>query len=352
VSSDKPIIICTRGSALALAQANRVLADCEALFPDRDFELKIIKTTGDKLQTASLANPNESLPKGLFTKELEVALLEREADLAVHSLKDLPTELPAGLRLGAVGPRADVRDVLVFRDAAHPDNVARRNRPKDWTPGEREAFYGRPRAGLADLPPGAVVATSSTRRAAQVLAARPDLKVVPIRGNVGTRLQKVLEQPDLDATILAAAGMVRLNFDISPRGELRLDPRLTPAERAELTAPPAGLLATILEPEAMLPAVGQGAVGLEVRADDPEIAALCIALTHFNTFQAVLAERSFLRAMGGGCQSPVAGYARVIGHQLHLRAASFRDGAGKFAEGKRPVREAEKLGEEIAARLK
>lgn len=352
MSSDKPIIICTRGSALALAQANRVLADCQALFPDRDFELKIIKTTGDKLQTAALANPNESLPKGLFTKELEVALLEREADLAVHSLKDLPTELPAGLRLGAIGPRADVRDVLVFRNASHPDHEARRNRPADWVPGRREAFYGKPRSGLADLPAGAVVATSSTRRAAQVLAARPDLKVLPIRGNVGTRLQKVLGQTDLDATILAAAGMVRLNFDISPRGELRLDPRLTSAERAEMTAPPAGLLATILEPEAMLPAVGQGAVGLEVRDDDPEIAELCLALTHFNTLQAVTAERAFLRAMGGGCQSPVAGYARVVGHQLHLRAASFRDGAGKYAEGKRPVREAEKLGEEIAARLK
>lgn len=352
MSSDKPFIICTRGSALALAQANRVLADCEALFPNHGFELRIIKTTGDKLQTAALANSNEALPKGLFTKELEIALLETEADIAVHSLKDLPTELPAGLKLGAVGPRADVRDVLVYRDASHPDNLARRNRPTDWAPGAREPFYGKPFGALATLPPGAVVATSSTRRAAQVLAVRPDVTIVPIRGNVGTRLLKVLEQLDIDATILAAAGMARLFYDISPRGELRLDPRLTPNERTEWTAPPAGLLATILEPEAMLPAVGQGAVGLEVRADDARVAQLCLALNHFNTFQAVTAERSFLRAMGGGCQSPVAGYARVIGHQLHLRAASYRDGTGKFAEGKRPVREAEKLGEEIAAQLR
>lgn len=352
MSSEKPIIICTRGSALALAQSRQVLAECAALFPQRRFELKIIRTSGDKLQTAALANPNEALPKGLFTKELEVALLENEADIAVHSLKDLPTELPAGLLLGAVGPRADVRDVLVFRDAAHRDHDARWKAPREWSPGAREPFFGKPFATLEQLPAGAVVATSSTRRAAQVLAARPDLKVVPIRGNVGTRLQKLMEQLELDATILAAAGMTRLNFDLGPRGEIRVDPRLSPPARAEVAAPPVGLLATILEPEEMLPAVGQGAVALEVRADDPEIGELCAGLNHFNTFQAVTAERAFLHAMGGGCQSPVAGFARVLGHQLQLRAASYRDGAGKFAEGKRPVREAAKLGEEIAARLK
>src|SRR6185369_11369701 len=115
---DKPLIIATRGSALALAQSNMVIAQCRAAFPQLEFELKIIKTTGDKLQTASLAQESKTLPKGLFTKELEVALLENKADLAVHSLKDLPTELPSGLRLGAVGKRADVRDVLIYRDAA------------------------------------------------------------------------------------------------------------------------------------------------------------------------------------------------------------------------------------------
>src|SRR5882762_9505737 len=120
---DRPITIATRGSALALAQANSVLAQCRAAFPKLQFELKIIKTTGDKLQTASLAQEGKTLPKGLFTKELEVALLKHEADLAVHSLKDLPTELPTGLKLGAVGKRADVRDVLIYRDAEHFDMV-------------------------------------------------------------------------------------------------------------------------------------------------------------------------------------------------------------------------------------
>src|SRR5258708_25025351 len=149
-----PILLATRGSALALAQANMILAQCRAAFSKLEFELKIIKTTGDKLQTASLAQEGTTLPKGLFTKELEVALLERKADLAIHSLKDLPTELPTGLKLGAVGKRADVRDVLIYRDGA---------------------FFGSNRRGfparlaIEDLPAGAVVATSSPRRRAQLL---------------------------------------------------------------------------------------------------------------------------------------------------------------------------------------
>jgi hydroxymethylbilane synthase len=161
MTATKPIYIATRGSALALAQANQILAQCRSLFPAETFDLKIIKTTGDKLQTASLASAE--LPKGLFTKEIEEALLSGEADLAVHSLKDLPTELPAGLKLGAVTRRADVRDVIVYRHSDFQSSLL-----------------------LAGLPNGAVVATSSTRRAAQVLERRPDLKVVPIRGNVGT----------------------------------------------------------------------------------------------------------------------------------------------------------------------
>lgn len=343
--------ICTRGSALALAQSGQVLADCEALFPDLDFELKVIKTTGDKLQTASPADADGPLPKGLFTKELEVALLGREADIAVHSLKDLPTELPEGLVLAAVGPRADVREVLIYRDAAHPvDRSAAA--PQDWVPGARDPFVGAPFATLDDLPAGAVVATSSTRRAAQVLAVRPDLKIVPVRGNVGTRLQKAADPHGFDATLLAAAGLSRLGLDVGPRGELRVDPRLTPRERALVAVPPPGLLATILEPEEMLPAVGQGAVALEIRSDDPEVARICAGLNHVNTLRCVTAERAFLRAMGGGCQSPVAAYARIIGHQVHLRASSYRDGIGRHAEGKRPVREAAKLGEELAERLK
>src|SRR6058998_2107205 len=132
----KPIIIATRGSALALAQANLVFDQCRAAFPKLKFEIKIIKTTGDKLQTASLAKPAESLPKGLFTKELEVALLKHKADLAVHSLKDLPTELPAGLKLGAIGKRADVRDALLYRDEAYLRVAAKDLNATDWSPGQ------------------------------------------------------------------------------------------------------------------------------------------------------------------------------------------------------------------------
>jgi hydroxymethylbilane synthase len=161
--------IATRGSALALAQANLVLTECRAHFPDQQFELKIIKTTGDKLQTLNLTNPDQQVTKGLFTKELEVALLEREALFAVHSLKDLPTELPDGLRLAGVSEREDARDVLIYRKTALP-----------------------PRSRISHFASGATIATSSTRRQAQVLALRPDLKTVPIRGNVGTRLQKLL----------------------------------------------------------------------------------------------------------------------------------------------------------------
>lgn len=351
MSSKTSFILCTRGSALALAQSRRVQQDLQRIFPDWTFELQILKTTGDKLQTASLANPDAALPKGLFTKELEVALLERTADIAVHSLKDLPTELPVGLILGGVTPRADVRDVLVFRSESLAAALAAAG-SGDWSPGARTPFAGRTFQGLKHLPKGAVVATSSTRRAAQVQAARPDIQVVPIRGNVGTRLAKIATDTSIDATILAAAGLVRLNLDIGPRGDLRVDPRLHPVERGAVHAPPIGLLATLIDPAEMIPAVGQGAVGLEIRADDPEVALVCQALTHLNTLHAVTAERAFLKAMGGGCQSPVAAYGRVLGHQVELRAASFRDGAALRAEARRPIREATALGEALAAKLR
>src|SRR5258708_5755664 len=204
-----PLLLATRGSALALAQANLILAQCRAAFPNLEFELKIIKTTGDKLQTASLAQEGKTLPKGLFTKELEVALLENRADLAIHSLKDLPTELPAGLTLGAVGKRADVRDVLIYRKITEGASA------------EPPMIRGfKPGLAIADLPEGAVVATSSTRRRAQLLAQNPGLKVPDIRGNVLTRMQKLTDNAELDATVLALAGISRLNFRISDAGHL------------------------------------------------------------------------------------------------------------------------------------
>ena len=339
--AERSILIATRGSALALAQANAVLAQCRAAFPRLKFEIKIIKTTGDKLQTASLAKEGENLPKGLFTKELEVALLKHQADLAVHSLKDLPTELPAGLTLGAVGKRADVRDVLIYRDAEYLSAEKSKATVTEWVPGHAERRGYKPKLALKDLPAGAIVATSSTRRQAQVLANRSDVKIVAIRGNVVTRLQKLADRAEFDATILAAAGLERLNFKIAPDGKISGD------------AVPDGLLATILEPEIMLPAVGQGAVGIEIREADERIAALCERLNHFNTRQCVTAERAFLSGMGGGCQSPIAAYAEVIGDNLRLRAVSFRDEKHvRRGEAKRPVKEAAELGRQLAEELK
>ncbi|MBI3875366.1 MAG: hydroxymethylbilane synthase [Verrucomicrobia bacterium] len=337
--AERPIIIATRGSALALAQVTAVLAQCRAAFPRLRFEQKIIKTTGDKLQSASLANPDASLPKGLFTKELEVALLKHQADIAVHSLKDLPVELPAGLTLGAVCKRADVRDVLIYRDAEFLAQQAAAETLVEWTPGQAERRGFKPHTKLKDFPPAATVATSSTRRRAQLLAARPDLKIVELRGNVPTRLQKLSDQAPLDAIVLAAAGLERLDFTIRPDGSLRGD------------AVPDGLLAIRLEPEEMLPAVGQGAVGIEVRDGDGRIAEICARLNHFNTHQCVLAERAFLLAMGGGCASPVGAYAQIAGHQVVLKVISFIGGTARRAEGRRPVKEAVELGEFLAAEV-
>lgn len=306
------IHIATRGSALALAQANRVLADCRAAFPDRTFELQIIKTTGDKLQTASLANPDAKLPKGLFTKELEVALLEGTADLAVHSLKDLPTELPDGLLLGAVTQREDPRDVLILRQPAR---------------------------SLNDLPSGAVVASSSTRRQAQLKLLRPDLKCVEIRGNVGTRLRKLAGSADFHATMLAAAGMNRLGYVLAGDGTLS-GPDV-----------PAGICAAPLDASDMIPAVGQAAVGLEIRAGDTWLQSLCDRLNDAGTWCAVTAERAFLRAMGGGCQSPVAAHAVLRDGKLHLRAVSFQTGLCNLGAGSGEPAQAEQIGRSVAAQI-
>jgi len=292
-----PIFIATRGSDLALAQARGILQQCNQAFPAREFQLKIVKTTGDKLQTASLASLN--LPKGLFTKELESALLTREADLAVHSLKDLPTDLPAGLKLGAVSKREDARDVLIARK----------------------------RMRLADLPQGATVATSSTRRAAFLSDRRPDLKIVPIRGNVPTRLKRFAEKPELDGLVLAAAGLIRLGYKFS-----------------DINAEP-------LTFDEMLPCVGQAAIGIEIRADDPDMTALCAKLNDLTTFACVTGERAFLKGMGGGCQVPVAAYAEIKGQQLHLRAVSFYSKPARRGELTGPINQAESLGQQLAAQL-
>jgi hydroxymethylbilane synthase len=329
----RPILIATRGSALALAQASQVLAQCRLAHPDHAFEIKVIKTTGDNLQSASLAASD--LPKGLFTKEIEEALLRHEADLAVHSLKDLPTELPAGLKLGAVTRRADVRDVLVYRDLDYLISHVDHTRPVRQ---DRRGY--KPALTLSALPCGATVATSSTRRRAQALEQRPDLKVVPIRGNIGTRLKKVAEQSELDATILAAAGLERLRIQISPIGQL------------EGEGVPPGLAATPLSVKDMLPCVGQAAIGIEIRENDPRLEALCTKLNHVETLACVTAERSFLSAMGGGCHLAVAAYAQFVGDDLVLRGVSFLVGNPRRGEAREKAEQAHALGERLAASLK
>jgi len=334
----KPIYIATRGSALALAQSNLILNQCRAAFPQFSFELKIIKTTGDKLQTPSLAQTQaaQSLPKGLFTKELEAALLDGTADLAVHSLKDLPTELPTGLKLGGVGgKREDVRDVLVYREPASKSS-------KFQIPGssskDQRGFA--PALAIKDLPNGATVATSSTRRKAQLLAQNSGLKVPDIRGNVLTRLQKLADNPELDATVLALAGLTRLGYRITFDGKL---------EGADV---PPGLLATILESEIMLPCVGQGALGIEIRENDERLAAVCEKLNDFETLQCVIAERAFLSDMGGGCQSPVGAHAEIAGDQIRMRVISFMDEKVRRAEAAQPIGNAAELGKELARKVK
>ena len=320
----RTIYIATRGSALALAQSNMVLAQCRKNFPNFAFELKIIKTTGDKLQTINLTNPNQAVTKGLFTKELELALLQDEADFAVHSLKDLPTELPDGLYLSGVSEREDVRDALIYR-SIEIASAGSKGYPANCQ--------------VEEFQTGATIATSSTRRSAQILAIRPDLKTVPIRGNVGTRLQKLRENPQLDGIVLAVAGLKRLGLRIASDGTLTG------------TDLPAGLLATILPVEQMLPCVGQAALGFESRWDDKQTDEIVASLIHHPTLHCVTAERAFLHGMGGGCLSPVAAYGDIPNGKLRLRAVSFRNEEVRRTERSAAPAQAAELGLQVAKEL-
>jgi hydroxymethylbilane synthase len=290
-----PVRIGTRGSPLALWQARHVADRLRPLSAPRPVELVEIETAGDRVRDLALTQIGGD---GVFTKEIQRALLECAVDVAVHSLKDLPTTPVANLVLAAVPARGPAGDVF----------VSRRHRRFD------------------DLPAGAVVATSSLRRRAQALYRRPDLRLVNLRGNVETRLRKLREQ-DLDAVILAQAGLERLGL----------------AEH----------ITEILDPLWMLPAVGQGALGLECRADDPEVRALLEPLNDPPTRRAVLAERAVLRGLGGGCLVPIGAAGRVEGTQLSLRAAVLPpDGTGRVAaEISGPAAEAEALGQQLAEEL-
>lgn len=297
----QPILrIGTRGSALALAQAAEVRVRLGAAHPElapaEAIETVVIKTTGDAVRDRSLAAIGG---KRLFTKEIEEALLDGRIDLAVHSLKDLETFLPESLMLAAHLPREDPRD----------------------------AFFSPRARSLAALPVGAVVGTSSPRRRAQVLDARPDLRVLPLRGNVETRLSK-LASGAVDATLLALAGVKRLGL----------------ADR----------VTAVIEPDEMLPAVAQGAIGVEIRRDDARAARYLAAIDDGATALRVTAERAVLAALGGSCRTPAAALAELSGSALRLRAMVLRpDGSEKIVVERRGVAgEAAALGRDAGEELR
>ncbi|MCR4289649.1 MAG: hydroxymethylbilane synthase [Candidatus Scalindua sp.] len=248
------IVIGSRGSKLALIQANWVKSELEKANKEIEFTIEIIKTTGDNITDVPLSKIGSI---GLFTKELEDALLDKKVDLVVHSAKDMATDIPDGLEIGAVTKREDPRDALISKD-----NIS-----------------------LKDLPQNAKLGTSSLRRKSQVLACRPDLKIVDLRGNLDTRLNK-LETGDLDAILVAMAGLTRLGC----------------ADKAS----------EVIPYDVMLPAVGQGALCIEVRGNDEQINKIIQILQHFDTRFAVMAERTLLKRLQGGCQIPIGAHAEII----------------------------------------
>lgn len=287
--------IATRKSPLALWQANFVKDRLEALYPELQVELVPMSTQGDKILDTPLAKVGG---KGLFVKELETAMLEGRADIAVHSMKDVPVEFPEGLGLHTICEREDPRDAFVSNRFGQID----------------------------ELPKGAVVGTSSLRRQCQLRAARPDLVIRDLRGNVNTRLAK-LDAGEYDAIILAAAGLKRLEM--------------------------AHRITAFIEPEQSLPANGQGAVGIECRLDDQELHALLAPLEHPETRIRVLTERAMNRALQGGCQVPIGAYALVQGEEVWLRGlVGSPDGSRVIRDEIRgPLADGEALGHTLAQRL-
>jgi hydroxymethylbilane synthase len=293
------LVIGSRGSKLALTQANMIKDQLQALNAGLIIRVDIIKTSGDASSKPLAVIGGQ----GVFTKELEDALLDGRIDLAVHSLKDLPSTLPAGLTISAIGKREDPRDALVLSREQRSSNIS-----------------------IATLPRGGNVGTSSPRRLAQLKQLRPDLVFTELRGNVDTRLRK-LDEGQYDALVLACAGLRRLG----------LENRISAA----------------VPTDQMLPAVGQGAIGIETRTNDAETVAAVSKLDHKFTRLACIAERSLLRGLGGGCQLPIAAHAVVRDKQIRL------DGLVAHPEGKTiireriagPLDEAESLGSQLAERL-
>ena len=293
--SSRTIRIATRQSALALWQAEHVKARLEAAHPGIQVSLLPMVSRGDKLLDSPLAKIGG---KGLFVKELETALLENQADIAVHSMKDVPMDFPEGLGLYCICEREDPRD----------------------------AFVSNTFNSLAELPAGSVVGTSSLRRQAQILASRPDLKIQFLRGNVNTRLAK-LDAGEYDAIILAAAGLIRLGFESRIRTSISVDDSL--------------------------PAGGQGAVGIECRSADTELQALLTPLHHRDTALRVTAERALNKHLNGGCQVPIACYAVLEGEQLWLRGLVGEPDGSRLlrAEQRGQASAAEQLGVAVADAL-
>lgn len=259
----RKIIVGSRRSKLALTQTNWVISQLKKLKPEYDFEVKEIVTKGDRILDVTLSKVGG---KGLFVKEIEQAMYDKEIDMAVHSMKDMPAELPEGLTIGCIPVREDHRD----------------------------AFISKNHVKLKDMPAGSVVGTSSLRRSAQILAVRPDLEIKWIRGNIDTRLAK-LETEEYDAIILAAAGLSRMGWA-------------------------SDVVTEFLEPELCLPAVGQGALAIECREDDEVLLELLAAFSNEETVKTVTAERAFLHQMEGGCQVPIAGFAAADGEETVLTA--------------------------------
>ena len=292
---NNPIKIGTRGSKLALWQANWVKSVLEQNFPPTPIELIVIKTQGDKILDVPLAKVGG---KGLFVKEIEQALLTRRIDIAVHSMKDMPADIPEGLCIGAIPERENPVDVFISRNGA----------------------------GFNELAAGSIIGTSSLRRGAQLRHARPDIVIQPIRGNLDTRLKK-LESENFDALVLAAAGVKRLN----------LEHKIT----------------EYLDPGIMLPAIGQGALCIEIRKDDSTVGPVVASLDHASTRVVVAGERAFLNRLEGGCQVPIAGHGRISEKQFALTGLVAEVDGTRVIKGEKsgPLDSAETIGIDLAEEL-